>query len=234
MIINKKIRIIGGASETLVEVLDEKYLKELDKTGAVIEKGIAIYYIRDEMKETFAIPVNNNSLINKTRMPYLKYNDAYYPFAETEELISVYKMIRKLSRTPDALDIRNIESLGKKIKFIYRNAFFEDIASREYITPTLRKISFYLWIICGVLNTLQGRELLYTINYLCAILQLDVITLGQIIMASSISKEKKEFLINNIKANGINPQVIDYNADVRLYTIFEDEEKPLEVISRLH
>ena len=230
MIINKKVRIVGNADETFVEVLDEKYLKELDKTGAVIEKGIAIYSIHDEMKETFAIPVNTNNLINKTKMPYMHDNTAYYPFAETEELISIYKMIKKLSRTPDELDIRNIESLGEKIKYLYRKAFFEDKRSE---IPIARKICFCLWILCGVLNTLQGNVLLYTINYLCAIFQLDVVTLGEIIMASSISKEKKEFLINNIKANGINPQVIDYNVDVRLYTIFPDAEMPLEVISKL-
>ena len=218
-----KIKIIDLIfSPDTVWVTTKRYkdFKETCHSGAkVVEKGIAILPLQNLAEEDIILANKDNNSNDITNKPYTVGGTTFFPIEDRFELFDLYKDIKKIDHRPEKMDIRQLHSLGEKIKFICHNSFYSDYKDKSI--TNMRKITFGLWLICGVLNTLQGKVLLYTLNYLCAILQLDLVSLTQIVMSSTISAEKKKFILENIKKNSINPTVIDEGCVARLYTRFD-------------
>ena len=214
----------SGQSEVLMKFKSKKVLKAAEETGAVIEKGISIFPSNILNDDDYIISTgdNHNNSNNHSKQPYIDNGAVYYPFEETEEMIEAYKLIKKLANRPKELDLRQFATMSEKIKFIYDNIFYQRVYPDSPLIPRSKKICFVLWMICGILNTMEGKTLLYPLNYLCAVLQIDDITLAKIIMSSSISEEKKNYIFNSLKAYGItNPEAIDGDNNITFYTKFE-------------
>lgn len=221
-----KTQATESGREVLMKFTSKKLLQKADETGAVVEKGITIYPLNRFSEGGYAVPVedNHNNSMNRPQQPYMENGAAYYPFETTEEMIEIYKLIKKIANCPEEFDIRQLDSLGEKIKFVYGKSFFQDRYPDSKVLSGLKQTCFYLWLVCGTINAIEGKPLLYTLQYLCAILQLDVVTLTQIIMSSTISDEKKNYILNNIKAYGINPEVINEDMNARFYVKLQNEE----------
>ncbi len=215
---------------TIIQTERPGYFKKLVATGAVIEQGITIrpVYNLSRILDEEKIDKNSN---NRPNLPYIIGNTAYVPFEQTPEAIEIYKGIKRLSSIDDSLNIHELESLGEKIKFVYNNSFYQNEYGKT--SATLKQISFYCWIICGILNTLQGKTLLYTLNYTCAVLQLDVFTLSRIVYSSSVSPEKKKYVLESLNKHGIKSEIKDERYSYGLYTKFE-EEKAEEIMRKIH
>ena len=200
---------------TLIQIQKPSYFKKLASTGAVIERGITLEPVYD-ISRIMVEPEEMQNSISQPKLPYLIGHVAYVPFEDSKEALEIYRGIKRLANVNGELNINELETLGEKIRFIYNNAFYQ--RNHDKTTVTLKKIAFYCWIICGVLNTLQGKALLYTLNYLCAILQLDLFTLAQIIQSSTVSKEKKEYILNSLNSHFISSDIIDEDYTIGLYT----------------
>jgi hypothetical protein len=194
--------------------------KKTQQSGAkVVEKGIAILPLQDMAEEDIILTNKDNNSIDKPNEPYTVGGTTFFPVEDNQVLIDLYKNIKRIDHRPENMDIRQLNSLGEKIKFIYHNSFYSKYKGKNI--ANLRKMTFVLWLLCGIINTLQGQVLLYTLNYICAILQLDLVSLTQIVMSSTISAEKKKYILENIKNNSINPTVITEGCVARLYTKYD-------------
>ena len=73
---------------------------------------------------------------------------------------------------------------------------------------------------------------MYTLNYMCAVLQLDIYTLSKIIYSSSVSPEKKKYVLENLNKHGIKSEIAEDRYTFGLYTK-HDEDAAAEIIRSL-
>ena len=231
--INKKFDYNKDGESTLLAFRNPKIYAQLKNTGAVVEDGIAIVGVNLNNIEDYTVPTQTDT-INEPKKPYALsvasysvYGTLYFPTYESDKLVELYKGIKKIGIRKKNLDIRELRTLGEKIKYLFSAAFYGN--NPDYKSYRYKKVTFTLWILTGVLNTLSGKTLLYVLNYLCAILQLDLFELVYIIKASTIDPKKKEYILANIEKNGINLSAIDLNTDIRLYTRIDNIENHPEV-----
>ena len=212
----------NGEKSILVSTRKIKLYQDLLDTGAVVEQGVVFetkYGTKEEelrlLKETGA---NNIQPL----LPYIEYDRAYCPTKNPEETQELYDAVKKYASINESLDIRQYDSLKKKIDMFAFNMYY----GQEYgsTSAKLKGLTCFLWIITGTLNAMSDKAFLSTINYITALLQIDYFELIPMIMASTISVEKKKYLLETIKKYYINPEVIDKSFKyVGLYTKFENE-----------
>ena len=230
---NKKIDLKKDGESTLLAFRNPKIYEQLKNTGAVVEDGIAIVSADLGYFEDYVLPTQTDT-INEPKKPYVltvasysAYGTFYFPTYESEQLIELYKGIKKLGIRKKKLDIRELRTLGDKIRYVYSAAFYGN--RPDHKSYRYKKVTFILWILTGILNTLSGKTLLYVLNYLCAILQLDICELIYIIKASTIDPQKKEYILANIEKNGINLSALAEDSDIRIYTRIDNIDEHPEV-----
>ena len=123
---------------TLIQTNKPNYFKKLNKTGAVLERGITISPVYNI--STISTELNSENL-RKPNLPYVIDTTAYIPFSETEEALEIYKGIKRLSQINGELNINELETLGEKIEFILNNAFFQ--RQNDQTLVRLKKNYFY-------------------------------------------------------------------------------------------
>jgi len=212
-----------GGESFLVSTRKLKVYESLLDTGAVVEQGVVFrtkyftteddLYLQKQVEETNAKPL----------LPYIVDHKAYCPTPSTNDSLELYKALRKYISIKEELDLRQCDNFIDKKKMFEYNAFFGK-STGSSTSAKLKEICFYLWLTSGTLNATSGRPSLSVLQYICALLQVDYFTLVPMIMASTISPEKKKYLLETIKKYGLNPEVVEKeDGYVGLYTKFENE-----------
>ena len=215
----------------LVTTRKLKVYQALLDTGAIVEQGVAFEtkYLTNEAK--LRLQEENEESNTKPLLPYMVRNTAYCPTASQEETIDLYKAVKKYASIDEELDIRQYESIKKRIdEFAYNMFWGKENGSTS---AKLKGATFFLWSLAGTLNVMSGKAGLAALQYFCAALQIDYFQLIPMIMASTISTEKKKMILETIKSHYINPEVIEKKDKyVGLYTRINsnDEENVLQKI----
>ena len=208
---------------TLIVTRKPRVFQKLIDTGAVIEQGITLETVRGIEEKDLYLPNNKIETNSQPLLPYMRFGTAFYPYANTDEIIDLFKAVKKFTSIKDNLDVRQLDSIKEKIDMISYNMFYGN--SNGKTSAKLKEICFFLWLTAGILNTISGKTLLFVLNYLCAVLQIDYFTLIPMIMSSTISVERKKYILETIKNNCINPDIIEKDSSsVGLYTIMPEEE----------
>ena len=213
----------NGEKSILVSTRKIKLYQDLLDTGAVVEQGV-VFETKYGTKEDKLQLLNETGANNNYRplLPYLECSRAYCPTNNPEETEELYYAVKKYASINEALDIRQYDSLKKRIDMFAFNTFYGQLY--DSTSAKLRGLTCFMWTITGTLNAMNDKVFLSTINYITALLQIDYFTLIPMIMASTISIEKKKYLLETIKKHYINPEVIDKkNKYIGLYTKFENE-----------
>jgi len=212
----------NGEKLILVSTRKTKLYQDLLDTGAVVEQGV-VFETKYGTKEEELRLLNETGANNiQPLLPYIEYGRAYCPTKDPKETHELYDAVKKYASINESLDIRQYDSLKKKIDMFAFNMFY----GQEYgsTSAKLRGLTCFMWSITGTLNAMNDKVFLSTINYITALLQIDYFELIPMIMASTISIEKKKYLLETIKKHYINPEVIDKRYKyVGLYTKFENE-----------
>lgn len=209
-----------------------KHFQELLDSGAIIlEKGVVLkpkYNIRED---ELLLPNSNIITNSKPLLPYFIYDDAYYPIEKEEEIPELFYALKKYASIREDLDIRQYEDLKERIDMFQYNMFYGRTYNKT--SAKFKSITCFLWTITGTLNAMNNKLYLSILNYLCAALQIDYFTLVPMIMASTISNEKKKYLLETIKKHYINPEAIDKKDKyVGLYTRINAEDNP-RILSKI-
>ena len=231
---SKKIGFEKKGISTLYAFKSPKLFEQFKNTGAVVEEGIVIVSVTVDEKDNIIKPKKTET-INETKEPYMVtpasysvYGNLYIPMDNSKELLELYNGIKKIAIRREKLDMRELRTFGDKVRYIYSAAFYGN-NDNHYKSTGLRKLTFVLWLFCGVLNTLSGKTLLYVLNYLCAILQLDIYELVCIVKASTIDSRKKQYILDSIEKNGINLSGIPADNEIRLYTRIDNADRYPEI-----
>ena len=220
-----------GQESILVSTRKIKVYQALLDTGAVIEQGV--FFNRN-----FSIGEEELRLINEQEatnseplLPYIAFREVYCPTASKEETIDLYRAVKKYASINEELDVRQYESIKKRIDVFAFNMFY----GKEHgsTSAKLKGATFFLWTLAASLNAMSDKAGLAALQYFCAALQIDYFQLVPMIMASTISTEKKRTILETIKSHYINPEAIEKgNKYIGLYTKIdsEDKEKILERI----
>jgi len=202
MLIESRINNEGKTISTLVSSPNINFIKDLLATETVIEKGVSIVLPhRDITQEEIVTPSSNNQN-NQYQMPYLYDGRAFYPVTEMDQLVELYKYMKRFSSISDNLDIRAQKELMEKIQLLSDNLFYEQKNGKE--AADIKKMIFIIWNIIGITRTMFGDPLIAAVWHLCSLFTIDFKTLARIIMSSTISEEKKKFILDNIQKNYLN------------------------------
>jgi hypothetical protein len=233
MLIESRINNEGETVSTLISSPNINLIKDLLATEAIIEKGVSIVLPhRDITQEEIVIP-NSNDQNNQYQMPYLYNGRAFYPVSEMDQLVELYKYMKKFSAISDNLDIRARKELMEKIQLLSDNIFYEQTKGKE--EADLKKMIFIVWNIIGITRTMFGDPLIGAVLHLCSLLSIDFKTLARIIMSSTISEEKKQFILENIQKNYLNLNLTKEDWYVWPYARLDKElNDSIKIASRLN
>ena len=220
-----------GKESILLSTRKIKVYQALLDTGAVLEQGVTFdsKYLDDD--EKVRLQKENETTNTPPLLPYMYYDVAYCPTASKEETIDLYRAVKKYASINEELDIRQYESIKKRIDVFAFNMFY----GKEHgsTSAKLKGATFFLWTLAASLNAMSDKAGLAALQYFCAVLQIDYFQLVPMITASTISIEKKKTILETIKSYYINPEAIKKEHKyVGLYTKIdsEDKEKILERI----
>jgi len=213
-----------GETSLLVSTRKIKVYQALLDTGAVVEQGVVFQtkYFVDENE--LRLEKENEESNTMPLLPYMTYRTAYCPTVSKEETLDLYKAVKKYSSINEELDIRQYESIKKRIDVFAFNMFWGK--ENGSTSAKLKGATFFLWTLAGTLNAMSDRAGLAALQYFCAVLQIDFFELVPMIMASTISNEKKKTILETIKSHYINPEAIKKeDGYVGLYTKVDSEEE---------
>lgn len=206
---------------------NQHVLLELSKTGAVVEKGIAFNLYRSRIHKEAILPDSRNSIVNFAS-PYINYGHALFPMLDNDQIIKLYQDIKYLSTYQEKFDLRKIETLVKKIKFIYDHS----VDDKEEFT----RMWVFLWTALATANVINGDPALALFLYLGVFGNLNHAELYSIVRSSTMSEERKAKIIDDLQKYNINPELIKEKLHFYYYLNIagEDSEKELarEVLNR--
>ena len=216
--------ITKGDELLLVSTRKKRIYQDLMDTGAVVEQGVILETKYNVGNEELRLESEIEETNTKPLLPYKDFGKAFCPTASKEETLDLYKAIKKYASINEELDVRQYESIKKRIdKFAYNMFWGKENGSTS---AKLKGATFFIWSLAGTLNVLSGKAFLASIQYLCAAVQIDYFQLIPMIMASTISPEKKKLLLETIKGHYINPDAIDKeNKYIALYTKLHGDDK---------
>ena len=199
MLVESNTNSEGKTISTIISTPNLDLIRDLLDTEATIEKGISIVLVhRDITQEELVVP-NSNYQVNQHQLPYLYKGRAFYPVSERGEMVKLYKYMKKFSAISDNLDIRERKELIDKIKFLSDNLFYEQKMGKE--EAVFKKRFYVLYNITCIINLMAGKPLIAALWHLCSLVAIDFKTLARIIMSSTISEEKKQFILKKKKKN---------------------------------
>ena len=199
-----------------VQIANEKMFAELLKRiGAqIIEQGVAISAVNDFQG---IYRINDNTI---TKSSIINDETTYYPIDDSEELLAIFRDVKKLKNAPESYDLRQIGDIKEKIKFAYEEMF----KKRNPKFRRVNKVLFWTLVVTGTLNALEGAALASLSSYLIALFQADMDTIISIIKASTLSDAKKQTIYKHLLENGIDPQIITGDTKISMYAKYDASE----------